>query len=129
MKVPQLLLQGRALGIDQEPAIADWLAHKEEEILIREMWRLATAHKKPVTEQEMCAHYEAHPRSYQTSSMVEVVEIQVEEEAQARELLSQIRAAYRPLRRERKSEFSGSGCKRCAPRRTRWSSSTTTLKH
>ena len=93
VKVPQLLLlQGRALGIDREPAIADWLTRKKEEILIREMRRLATAHKKPVTEQEMRAHYEAHPKSYQTSSMVEVVEIQVEEEAQARELLSQIRA-------------------------------------
>ena len=93
VKVPQLLLmQGRALGIDQEPAIADWLARKKEEILIREMRRLATANQKPVTEQEMRAYYEAHPRSYQTSSMVEVVEIQVEEEGQARELLSQIRA-------------------------------------
>ena len=93
VKVPQLLLlQGRALGIDQELAIADWLARKKEEILIREMRRLATANQKPVTEQEMRAHYEAHPQSYQTSSMVEVVEIQVEEEAQARELLSQIRA-------------------------------------
>ena len=93
VKVPQLLLmQGRALGIDQEPAIADWLARKKEEILIREMRRLATANQKPATEQEMRAHYEAHPRSYQTSSMVEVVEIQVEEESQARELLSQIRA-------------------------------------
>ena len=93
VKVPQLLLlQGRALGIDREPAIADWLTRKKEEILIREMRRLATTHEKPVTEQEMRAHYEAHPRSYQTSSMVEVVEIQVEEEAQARELLSQIRA-------------------------------------
>ena len=40
----------------------------------------ATAHKKPVPEQEMHAHYEAHPRSYQTSSMLEIVEIQVEEE-------------------------------------------------
>ena len=93
VKVPQLLLlQGRALGIDQEPAIADWLARKKEEILIRAMRRLATANQKPVTEQEMRAHYDAHPQSYQTSSMVEVVEIQVEEEAQARELLSQIRA-------------------------------------
>ena len=93
VKVPQLLLlQGRALGIDQEPAIADWLARKKEEILIREMRRRATANQKPVTEQEMRAHYDAHPQSYQTSSMVEVVEIQVEEEAQARELLSQIRA-------------------------------------
>ena len=93
VKVPQLLLmQGRALGIEQEPAIADWLVRKKEEILIREMRRLATANQKPATEQEMRAHYEAHPRSYQTSSMVEVVEIQVEEEAQARELLSQIRA-------------------------------------
>ncbi len=93
VKVPQLLLlQGRALGIDQEPAIADWLARKKEEILIREMRRLATANQKPVTEQEMRAHYDAHPQSYQTSSMVEVVEIQVEEETQARELLSQIRA-------------------------------------
>ena len=95
VKVPQLLLlQGRALGIDQEPAVADWLARKKEEILIREMRRLAIANQKPVTEQEMRAHYEAHPRSYQTSSMVEVVEIQVEEEAQARELLSQIRADW-----------------------------------
>ena len=95
VKVPQLLLlQGRALGIDQEPAIADWLARKKEEILIREMRRLATANQKPVTEQEMRAHYDAHPQSYQTSSMVEVVEIQVEEEAQARELLSQIRADW-----------------------------------
>lgn len=93
VKVPQLLLlQGRALEIDQEPAIADWRARKKEEILIREMRRFATANQKPVTEQEVRAHYEAHPRSYQTSSMVEVVEIQVEEEAQARELLSQIRA-------------------------------------
>ena len=93
VKVPQLLLlQGRALGIDQEPAISDWLARKKEEILIREMRHRATANQKPVTEQEMRAHYEAHPKSYQTSSMVEVVEIQVEEEAQARELLSQIRA-------------------------------------
>ena len=93
VKVPQLLLlQGRALGIDQEPAIADWLARKKEEILIREMRRRATANQKPVTEQEMRTHYETHPRNYQTSSMVEVVEIQVEEEAQARELLSQIRA-------------------------------------
>ena len=93
VKVPQLLLlQGRALGIDQEPAIADWLARKKEEILTREMRRRATANQKPVTEQEMRAHYDAHPKSYQTSSMVEVVEIQVEEEAQARELLSQIRA-------------------------------------
>ncbi len=95
VKVPQLLLmQGRALGIDQEPAIADWLARKKEEILIREMRRLATANQKPVTEQEMRAHYHAHPQSYQTSSMVEVVEIQVEEESQARELLSQIRADW-----------------------------------
>ncbi len=93
VEVPQLLLmQGRALGIDQEPAIADWLARKKEEILIREMRRLATAHKRPVTEQEMRAHYEAHPRSYQTSSMVEVVEIQVKEESQAQELLALIRA-------------------------------------
>ena len=93
VKVPQLLLmQGRVLGIDQEPAIADWLTRKKEEILIREMRRLATANQKPVTEQEMRAHYDAHPQSYQTSSMVEVVEIQVEEEVQARELLSQIRA-------------------------------------
>ena len=93
VKVPQLLLmQGRALEIDQEPAIADWLVRKKEEILIRAMRRRATANQKPVTEQEMRAHYEAHPRSYQTSSMVEVVEIQVEEEAQAQELLSQIRA-------------------------------------
>ncbi|MCY4603485.1 MAG: peptidyl-prolyl cis-trans isomerase [Gemmatimonadetes bacterium] len=93
VKVPQLLLmQGRALGIDQEPAVADWLASKKEEILIREMRRLATANQKPVTKQEMRAHYEAHPKSYQTSSMVEVVEIQVEEETQARELLAQIRA-------------------------------------
>ncbi len=93
VKVPQLLLlQGRTLGIDQEPAVADWLTRKKEEILIRAMRRRATANQKPVTEQEMRAHYEAHPKSYQTSSMVEVVEIQVEEEAQARELLSQIRA-------------------------------------
>jgi len=95
VKVPQLLLmQGRSLGIDQEPAIADWLARKKEEILIREMRRRATANQKPVTEQEMRAHYDAHPQSYQTSSMVEVVEIQVEEETQALELLSQIRADW-----------------------------------
>lgn len=93
VKRPQLLLlQGRALGLEQEPAIADWLARKKEEILIRAMRRRATAHNEPVTEQALRAHYEAHPKSYQTSSMVEVVEIQVEEEAQARELLSQIRA-------------------------------------
>ena len=93
VKGPQLLLmQGRALEIDQEPAIADWLVRKKEELFIREMRRLATAQKRPVTEQEMRAHYEAHPRSYQTSSMVEVVEIQVEEESQAQELLAQIRA-------------------------------------
>ena len=115
VKVPQLLLlQGRALGIDREPAIADWLTRKKEEILIREMRRLATAHEKPVTEQEMRAHYEAHPKSYQTSSMVEVVEIQVEEEAQARELLSQNtrrpaagRAANRPSCRNRKGRAHG----------------------
>ncbi len=95
VKVPQLLLlQGRALGIDREPAIADWLVRKEEEILIREMRRRATAHKQPVTEQEMRAHYGAYPGRYQTSSMVEVVEIQVEEEDQARELLARIRADY-----------------------------------
>lgn len=95
VKVPQLLLmQGRALGIDQEPVIADWLARKKEEILIRAMRRLATANQKPVTEQDMRAHYDAHPQSYQTSSMVEVVEIQAEEEAQALELLSQIRADW-----------------------------------
>ena len=95
VKVPQLLLmQGRALGIDQEPAVADWLARKKEEILIREMRRRATANQKPVTEQEMRTHYESHPQSFQTSSMVEVVEIQVEEEAPARELLSQIRADW-----------------------------------
>ena len=95
VKVPQLLLmQGRALGIDREPEIADWLVRKKEEILIREMRRRATAHKQPVTEQEMRAHYRAYPRRYQTSSMVEVVEIQVEEEDQARELLARIRADY-----------------------------------
>ena len=93
VKGPQLLLlQGRALGIEQEPAVADWLARKKEELLIRAMRRLATAHAKPVTEQEMRAHYEAHPSQYRTSSMVEIVEIQVEEEAQARELLARIRA-------------------------------------
>lgn len=93
VKGPQLLLlQGRALGIEQEPAVADWLARKKEELLIRAMRRLATAHAKPVTEQEMRAHYEAHPSRYRTSSMVEIVEIQVEEEAQARELLARIRA-------------------------------------
>ena len=48
VKVPQLLLlQGRALGIDQEPAVADYLARKKEEILIRAMRRRATA--KPAT--------------------------------------------------------------------------------
>ena len=95
VKVPQLLLlQGRALGIDREPAIADWLTRKEEEILIREMRRRATAHKQPVTAQEMRTHYGAYPGRYQTSSMVEVVEIQVEEEDQARELLARIRADY-----------------------------------
>ena len=93
VKGPQLLLlQGRALGIEQEPAVADWLARKKEELLIRAMRRLATAHAKPVTEQEMRAHYEAHPSQYRTSSMVEIVEIQVEEEAQAHELLARIRA-------------------------------------
>ena len=93
VKGPQLLLlQGRALGIEQEPAVADYLASKKEELLIRAMRRLATAHAKPVTEQEMRAHYEAHPSRYRTSSMVEIVEIQVEEEAQARELLARIRA-------------------------------------
>ena len=93
VKGPQLLLlQGRALGIEQEPAVADWLARKKEELLIRAMRRLATAAAKPVTEQEMRAHYEAHPSQYRTSSMVEIVEIQVEEEAQARELLARIRA-------------------------------------
>lgn len=93
VKVPQLLLlQGRALGIDQEPAIADYLARKKEEILIRAMRRRATARAKPATEQEMRAHYEAHLSRYQQSSRVEIVEIQVEEEAQARELLSRIRA-------------------------------------
>jgi len=93
VKVPQLLLlQGRALGIDQEPAIADWLRRKKEEILIRQMRRRATAQQKPITEQEMRTHYEAHPTSYQTSSKVEVVEIQVEQEAQARALLAQVRA-------------------------------------
>lgn len=95
VKGPQLLLlQGRALGIEQEPAVADWLARKKEELLIRAMRRLATAHAKPVTEQEMRAHYEAHPSQYRTSSMVEIVEIQVEEEAQARELLARIRADW-----------------------------------
>lgn len=93
VKGPQLLLlQGRALGIDREPAVADWLTRKTEELLIRAMRRLATAHAKPVTEQELRAHYEAHPSRYRTSSMVEIVEIQVEEEAQARELLARIRA-------------------------------------
>lgn len=93
VKGPQLLLlQGRALGIEQEPAVADWLARKKEELLIRAMRRLATAAAKPVTEQEMRAHYEAHPSQYRTSSMVEIVEIQVEEEAQAHELLARIRA-------------------------------------
>lgn len=93
VKVPQiLLLQGRALGIDQEPAVADYLARKREELLIRAMrWR-ATAHAKPATEQELHAHYEAHPSRYRKSSRVEIVEIQVEEEAQARELLARIRA-------------------------------------
>lgn len=93
VKGPQLLLlQGRALGIEQEPAVADWLVRKKEELLIRAMRRLATAAAKPVTEQEMRAHYEAHPSQYRTSSMVEIVEIQVEEEAQVRELLARIRA-------------------------------------
>lgn len=93
VKGPQLLLlQGRALGIDREPAVADWLTRKKEELLIRAMRRLATAHAKPVTEQELRTHYEAHPSRYRTSSMVEIVEIQVEEEAQARELLARIRA-------------------------------------
>lgn len=93
VKGPQLLLlQGRALGIEQEPAVADYLASKKEELLIRAMRRLATAHAKPVTEQEMRAHYEAHPSQYRTSSMVEIVEMQVEEETQAHELLERIRA-------------------------------------
>ena len=93
VKGPQLLLlQGRALGIDREPAVADWLTRKKEELLIHAMRRLATAHAKPVTEQDLRAHYEAHPSRYRTSSMVEIVEIQVEEEAQARELLARIRA-------------------------------------
>ena len=93
VKGPQLLLlQGRALGIEQEPAVADWLVRKKEELLILAMRRLATAHAKPVTEQELRAHYEAHPSQYRTSSMVEIVEIQVEEEAQAHELLARIRA-------------------------------------
>ena len=93
VKGPQLLLlQGRALGIDREPAVADWLTRKTEELLIRAMRRLATAHAKPVIEQELRTHYEAHPSRYRTSSRVEIVEIQVEEEAQARELLARIRA-------------------------------------
>ena len=115
VKVPQLLLmQGRALGIEQEPAIADWLARKKEEILIREMRRRATANQKPVTEQEMRAHYDAHPKSYQTSSMVEVVEIQVEEESPSARVAvpdtrrsAAGRAANRPPRRDKKDRARG----------------------
>ena len=93
IKIPQLLLlQARDLGMDREPAIEKWIKQKSEEFLIREMRRLATSDREPLTEQEIRAYYEANPKSYQTSAMVEVVEIQLESEDQARELLAQIRA-------------------------------------
>ena len=91
--MPQLLLlQAYELGLDQDPDIQAWLEQKQEEVLILEMRQLATASMKPVTEQDIRAYYEGHKSTYRTSSMAEVVEIQVEEQARAEELLRQIRA-------------------------------------
>ena len=92
IKIPQLmLLQAYSLKIDQESSIKNWVEQKEEELLIREMRRLVTS-KINVTEQNARSYYENNPRSYQTSAMVEVIEVQVESEVRAVELLEQIRS-------------------------------------
>jgi len=90
---PRLLgLQARALHIDAEPEFATWRKKKGEEVLILAMRRLATAQEAAVGEPEARQYYEEHKEQYRTAVSTEVVEVQVETEAEAREMLEQIQA-------------------------------------
>lgn len=91
VKIPELLvMEARAIGFAERPEIKEWLESKKEESLIREMRRRAGAGAAPVSEAEMLANYENNPRTFRTSSMVEVVEIQLESENLANQLRTQI---------------------------------------
>ena len=89
--VPRLLLLwAYELGIDREPEIKAWSKHREEETLIREIRRLKATQKVVVTDREVSRFYEENKDTYRTPSEVEIVEILVGDETEARELLEQM---------------------------------------
>lgn len=94
--VPHLLRQrAYELGIDREPEIGKWLRQKQEDALILEIRRIEAAQKVVVTDQEVRNFYENNKDQYRTSSEVEVVEVLVEGEPEAEELLAEIRSDLR----------------------------------
>ncbi len=87
-----LLLQAYQSGLDREPEISAWLQRRTEDALVLELRRLEASQKAAVTETEAQQFYQAHPDRYRTSSYVEVIEILVATQAEAEELLAEIRA-------------------------------------
>ena len=84
VRTPRLmLLHAVELGVDREPRIVNWRQRKQEELLIRELRRVAVSGLPPITEQELRDDYESRPSTFLTSATATVIEVQVETAAEA----------------------------------------------
>ena len=91
--VPQLMwMEADKLELDRE--LEEWVARKEEEVLMLTMRQIATATDEEISQQEVLDYYEETKDQYRTASEVSVVEIQLASEAEAEALLAEIRALF-----------------------------------
>ena len=91
--IPQLMwMEADKLELDRE--LEEWVKRKEEEVLIVTMRQIATTTDEEISEQEVLDYYEETKDQYRTASEVNVVEIQLASEAEAGELLAEIRGIF-----------------------------------
>lgn len=89
---PRILAQrARELKLDSDPSLVTWRQHKEEDFLITQLRQQATG-EVAVSEAEARAYYQAHLERYRNPEATDVVEVLLNSEAEAREVLAQYEA-------------------------------------
>ncbi len=90
---PDLLLAevARANGYDKNPSVLRQVASERERKLLEQWWNSEMEKAVEISEEEMRAHYDAHPERYKIPAEIVFQEIMVADRAEAEDLLAQVR--------------------------------------
>ncbi len=79
-------------GYAEQPEVQEQVAAEQERLLLQGLWEELIEDALEVSEEEVRAHYDAHPDMYWTPEEIIVQEIMLTDESLAQELMEQIRA-------------------------------------